>query len=349
MHAKFLLITLFLFSSFIVSAQDKSYDKSDSERNGVSTVTVPPNNINVIRVKDSIYMLKGRGGNIGVSVGENGIFMIDAQFAEASFNIQQRIRSISKKPLEILINTHHHPDHIGGNSSIAELGTMIFSHSNARSRMEASFGKSDIQKIDSIIQRSEGKIRTEEDKKDVMMNAKRIVSEMPKTKSPEGALPVVSFSEDITFNYNGEEIKVIHLSNAHTDGDVMVYFTKSNVLHTGDAFFNGKYPYVDLKSKGSLKGHVEGLIRILRTVNPDTKIIPGHGEIATIEDVKYTIGMFRFLTENVKFQIASKKTESEITAMRDFTKEYDEKGYGDGFITTESFLKMLYSELARKR
>jgi hypothetical protein len=110
----------------------------------------------------------------------------------------------------------------------------------------------------------------------------------------------------------------------------------------------GAYPYIDTKSNGSLKGYMGGLDQIVNTINEDTKIIPGHGSIATINDVKYTLSMFRFLSAKVEFQVVSKKTEAEVAAMRDITKEYDDKGYGDGFITTEQFLKTLYTESAKK-
>lgn len=355
MHTKFLKITTFLFISSFASAQESSDTVKHKDGNLVnqSTTTTTPNNVGVIRVKDSIYMLTGRGGNIGISVGEDGIFLIDDQFAKASPQIIQRIRNISSKPIEILINTHHHGDHVGGNSNIAELGTMIFSHANARSRMEASFAESTDQvshqqKIDSILRGYGDKLRTEEDKKAATANAEQVIIDMAKAKVPAGALPVVSFSRDLTFNYNGEEIKVIHLSNAHTDGDAMIYFTKSNVLHTGDAFFNGTYPYIDTKSSGSLRGYVGGLQQILRIANEDTKIIPGHGKIAAIADIKYTLGMFTYLSAQVEFNVVARKTETEVMAMRNLTKEYDEKGYGDGFITTEKFLKTLYNELAKK-
>ena len=355
MHNKFLLITTLLFGSFFASAQDKSDTVKDEDGNLVNktTTVATANNVGVLQVRDSIFMLTGRGGNIGVSVGEDGIFMIDGQYAKASPQILQRIRNISSKPIEILVNTHHHEDHTGGNSNIAELGTMIFSHTNARSRMKASFVEptdraSHQQKIDSILLGYGDKLRTEEDKKVAIANAEQIILDMATAKVPAGALPVVSFSRDLTFNYNGEEIKVIHLSNAHTDGDAMVYFTRTNVLHTGDAFFNGLYPYIDTNSNGTLRGYVTGLQQILRVANEDTKIIPGHGKIATISDIKYTLSMLKYLSPKVEIYVASKKTEAEVMAMRNLTKEYDEKGFGDGYITTEKFLQTLYNEIAKK-
>jgi len=265
----------------------------------------------------------------------------------------QRIRSISSKPIELLVNTHHHGDHVGGNGNMAALGTIIFSHANARMRMAEPYMESTMEshsrKIDSIVSSKGDKIRTEEDKKNALAEAERIVGSLEDNIDiPEGILPVVSFSKDLTFNYNGEKIKVIHLPNAHTDGDVMIYFTKSNVLHTGDAFFNGAYPYVDVNSKGSVKGYMIGLDKIISSINDKTKIIPGHGDVADIDDIKYTKSMFRFLTERIAIYVASKKTEEEVLAMKELTKEYDDKGFGDGFISTEKFIKVLYKEAAKK-
>ena len=355
MHNKILLITVLLLSSLQVTAQEKTdtVKNKDGKFVNESTTLATANNIGVERVHDSIFILSGRGGNIGVFIGEDGILMIDSQFAKTSPQLLQRVRNLSSKPIEILVNTHHHGDHIGGNSAIADVGALVFSHQNARTRMEGSIsGASDKEghqkQVDSIVATYGDKLQTEEDKKVAIANAEQIITNIEKANIPKGSLPVVSFEKNITFNFNGEKIKVIHLYNAHTDGDVMVYFTKSNVLHTGDAFFNGAYPYIDTKSDGSLKGYVGGLNQIVSIVNEDTKIIPGHGEIANIDDVKYTLGMFRFLTAKVEYHVISKKTEAEVAAMRDLTKEYDDKGFGDGFITTEKFLKTLYNETSKK-
>lgn len=355
MRTKFLLITAFLFVGSIASAQEESDMVKDKDGNFVNetTTVATPNNIGVVQVKDSIFMLTGRGGNIGISVGEDGVFMIDNQFAKASPHILRRIQNISSKPIEILVNTHHHGDHVGGNSNIAELGTLIFSHVNARKRMETAIIGSTPEeehqrKVDSIVNIYGDKIQTEEQRKDATITAEKTIKEMNSKMVPDGALPVVSFSRDLTFNYNGEEIKVIHLMNAHTDGDVMIYFTESNVLHTGDAFFNGAYPLIDTESNGSLKGYVGGLQQILKVANEETKIIPGHGEVATIADVKYTVGMFKYLSAQVEYNVVAQKTEAEVMDMRNLTKEYDEKGFGDGYVTTEKFLKTLYNELAKR-
>jgi glyoxylase-like metal-dependent hydrolase (beta-lactamase superfamily II) len=137
--------------------------------------------------------------------------------------------------------------------------------------------------------------------------------------------------------------------NAHTDGDAMVYFTGSNVLHTGDVFFNGKYPFIDTENGGSVKGYIAALEMVTKIINEDTKIIPGHGNLGTYKDLKNTINMLQTLNNRVTTAYVNRKTEAEVLSMTDLTKTYDDQGYGSGFITTEAFVKMLYSEVKKGR
>ena len=159
------------------------------------------------------------------------------------------------------------------------------------------------------------------------------------------ALPAIAFENDLLFHYNDEDIIMTHLPNAHTNGDVVVQFKKSDVIHTGDAFFNGRYPYIDLESGGSYKGYIKGLVTIQNLAGNDTKIIPGHGDLARKGDVLEVQKMLETLYSRVKLHYLQDKTEDEIAAMRDFTQFYDEKGYGDGYITTEKILRTLYKEV----
>lgn len=268
-------------------------------------------NTKLIKVNNKIYMLQGKGGNIGLSFGSDGVFMIDDQFADHIELIQQEIKSVSDKPVEFLVNTHFHNDHTGANAVMAETGTVIFSHDNVRVRL--------LEMIES-----------------------------EKKKVPQEILPMVTFSEDMTFYYNGEKILIFHVHNAHTDGDALVYFTNSNVLHTGDVFFNGKYPYIDIENGGSLKGYISALENVMKIINEDTKIIPGHGDIGTYKDVEYSQNMLSMVYKRVAGNYLNKKTEEEIVKMTDITKEYDQKGYGTGFIKTEDFLRMVYKEVAKE-
>ncbi|MEM0517802.1 MBL fold metallo-hydrolase [Aequorivita flava] len=297
MISKIFLNTFLLFSVLTVYSQSDTGEK---------------NNTKLLKITSKIYMLQGKGGNIGLSFGNDGIFMIDDQYAEDIEEIQKDIKKISKEPIRFLVNTHFHGDHTGGNAALAETGTVIFSQSNVRDRLQK------------MLKRES-------------------------TKISEVALPVVTFNDDLTFHFNGEKIYVFHVHNAHTDGDAMVYFTDSNILHTGDVFFNGKYPFIDTENGGSVKGYIAALEMATKIINEDTKIIPGHGNLGTFKDLKDTIIMLQTLYNRVATAYVNRKTEAEVLNMPDITKMYDDQGYGEGFISTEAFVKMLYSEVEKKR
>lgn len=269
-------------------------------------------NTKLIKINKDVYMLQGNGGNIGLSFGSDGIFMIDDQFADDIEQIQEDIKKKSDKPVRFLLNTHFHGDHTGGNAAMAQTGTVIISQDNVRDRLE------------DIIKKETKKI-------------------------PRESLPVITFTEDLTFHFNREKIYVFHVHNAHTDGDAMVYFTESNVLHTGDVFFNGKYPFIDTENGGSLQGCIQGLEKALLVINEDTKIIPGHGDVGTYKDLQKTIDMLSIIYKRVSTNYINKKTEEEVSKMTDLTREYDAQDYGSGFITREAFLKMVYGEVAKER
>ncbi len=352
MYYKCSILIIFLFGSINSTGQVISDDEA-GVNNSAQATNYKANKIGVIQVKDSIFMLKGRGGNIGVSVGEDGVFIIDSQFPDATADIVQRVKLLSKKPIKLLVNTHHHGDHVGGNSNLTAEGALVFSHEKARRRMTAPYMKEAKEKhqrkIDSILDGQGNKISTDEDRKMAVRDAEKIVGNLEDNMSlPQGTLPVVSFSKDLTFNFNGEKIMAVHIPNAHTDGDVVLYFTKSNVLHSGDAFVNKTYPYIDSKNSGSLNGYMIGLQKIIGLINTETRVIPGHGAIASIDDVSYTYNMIRFLSESIAFQVVQKKTEDQVVSMSEITKEYDDNGFGEGFITTEKFVRTLYKEVSKK-
>jgi glyoxylase-like metal-dependent hydrolase (beta-lactamase superfamily II) len=269
-------------------------------------------NTKLVKINNKIYMLQGKGGNIGLNFGNDGVFMVDDQFADDFEEIQKQIKKVSDKPVRFLVNTHFHGDHTGGNAAMAKTGAVIFSQENVRDRLKA------------MIQRDS------------------------KTISQE-ALPIVTFAEDLTFHINGEKVYVFHVHHAHTDGDAMVYFTDSNVLHTGDVFFNGKYPFIDLDNGGSLEGTIEAIGKALMLINEDTKIIPGHGNLGSYKDLQEAENVLSIVFKRVYSQYVNKKTEEEIVKMTDLTTEFDAKGYGDGFINTEDFLRMVYKSVAADR
>ncbi len=270
------------------------------------------NNTKLVKITNKIYMLQGKGGNIGLNFGNDGVFMIDDQFAEDFEEIQKQVKKLSNAPVRFLVNTHFHGDHTGGNAAMAATGATIFSQENVRARLQA---------------------MTQQDSKTISQEA----------------LPIVTFSEDLTFHINGEKILVFHVHNAHTDGDAMVYFTESNVLHTGDVFFNGKYPFIDIENGGSLKGTVEAIGKALMLINEDTKIIPGHGNVGNYRDLQNAENVLSTVYKRVYTHYVNKKTVDEVTKMADLTQEFDAEGYGSGFISTEDFLKMLYKSVALER
>lgn len=271
--------------------------------------------IEVTKVTDHIYMLVGQGGNIAISVGEDGVFMIDDQFAHLTPKILKAIQSVTDKPVEFLINTHWHGDHTGGNENMQKEGAVIVAHENVRKRMSMD-----------------------------QFNKERKTT---KKASPKEALPVITFSKDVSFFFNDESIFIFHVHEAHTDGDAMVYFTKSNVLHTGDAYFQGKYPYIDLNSGGSTQGYIAAIKKALLVINDDTKIIPGHRNMSTKTELQAYLEMLENIERNVFAEIRAGKTEEEVIKNTSITKKYDDLGYGDWFISGEVLRKTFYRSLQK--
>ena len=204
--------------------------------------------INAIQVSDSIYMLTGQGGNIGLFLGEDGTFIVDDQFAPLTEKILAAIKSVGGDTPRFLINTHFHGDHTGGNENLGNAGTLIVSHDNVRERL---------------------------------VNGSYIKAfGMNSPPANMAALPVLTFSEDMHFHINNESVNAVHVGSAHTDGDSIIYFEKANVVHAGDVFFNGFYPFIDSANGGSLKGTVAAVDAILAATDSNSKIIPGHGPLA---------------------------------------------------------------------
>jgi glyoxylase-like metal-dependent hydrolase (beta-lactamase superfamily II) len=265
------------------------------------------------KVAEGVYMLTGAGGNIGVSVGEDGIVMIDDQFQELTPRIQEALQKLSPKPVRFVINTHWHFDHVGGNENFGKAGAVILAHGNVRKRMSTA------------------------------QLVKMFNREVP--PSPHIALPVVTFESDVTVHYNDEELYVFHVDHAHTDGDGLILFRKANVLHTGDTLFNGSYPFIDVDSGGSIDGMIASADKVLGMVNEQTRIIPGHGPLATPKDLKAFRDMLATLRENVARLIREGKTlEQAITAAP--TRDLDPV-WGKGFLKPEQVVQMVYMDLER--
>ncbi|PHS10866.1 MAG: MBL fold metallo-hydrolase [Kordia sp.] len=265
------------------------------------------------QLTEQIYMLTGQGGNIGLFIGNEGVFMIDDQYAPLSPKILAAINKLTDKPVSYLINTHWHGDHTGGNENMQKVGATIIAHENVRKRMN----------------------------KDNMLLGKI------KPASPKGALPVITFTDDMMFHINGDDVLVSHVHNAHTDGDSFVYFSKNNVIHMGDLYFQGKFPFIDLDSGGSIDGYINAVNKILMIANDTTKIIPGHRNISNKAELTVFKKMLVSIRSLIQSEIDKGKMLEEVTHNTELTKEFNSE-YGGWFITDDVFRATVYKSLNAK-
>lgn len=231
--------------------------------------------IKVTPVAGAVYMLEGAGGNIGVSVGDDGIVIIDDQFAPLAPKIKAALASISKQPVRFVVNTHYHGDHTGGNEAFGETAPIV-AHENVRARLAAG------------------------------------TPEANQPPAPEGALPVLTFNDRVTIHANGEDIRALHVPHAHTDGDAVIFFSKSNVVHMGDLFFNGRFPFVDIDGGGSVSGVIAGVESVLPKIPAGAKIIAGHGPLGTAADLKAYAEALRGMRSAVEAGLAAGKTPAQL-------------------------------------
>ena len=267
------------------------------------------------KLSDTVYMLTGAGGNIGLSVGPDAVVMIDDQFAPLTPKIKEAIAKLSPNPVKYLVNTHWHFDHTGGNENFGGAGAAIVAHENVRKRMSV-----------------EGEIA---------------FLGMKVPASPRAALPAITFARDTILNVNGDELHVLHVLNAHTDGDSIVHFRKSNVIHAGDTFFNKLYPFIDTSSGGSVDGVIAAADRVLKMAGDDTKIIPGHGPLATKADLKAYRDMLAAISGNIKKQVKAGRTLAQVIESKP-TAKFDE-AWGKGFLNPQRFTEMIYKNLQAKK
>ncbi len=265
--------------------------------------------IKATHVAGKIYMLEGRGGNIGVSAGADGLLIVDDQFAPLADRIRAALKKINPGKLEFVLNTHYHGDHIGGNIEFGPEAHII-AHTNVRKRL-------------STPQQLSG--RTSE-------------------PQPAEALPVITFDNSLSLHFNGEEIHVIHYPRGHTDGDSIVFFKQSNVVHMGDHMFNGMFPFVDLDHGGDVKGMAKNVQAVIEKVPEDVKVIPGHGPLADRDDLKMFHAMLIETISHVQTQRAAGKTLTEIKAAGVPAKW---EPWGNGFIKTDRWLETIYNSLDR--
>ena len=265
--------------------------------------------IRPIKVADHIYMLEGSGGNIGVLTGKDGVLMIDDQFAPLSQKIKDAIKTLDPGEIRFLINTHIHGDHSGGNENFKRMGVTVIAHDRVRERMM---------------------------REHVTKEAK----EPPRDKD---AWPVITVTDKISFHLNDEDIDVFHFNSGHTDGDVIVYFKKANVFHTGDMFVRYGYPYIDASRGGGINGFIDYLDKLLPRMDENSKVIPGHGELATKADVKVFRDKLADMRDQVAAALKKGKKVEDIPALG-ITDKYDAE-WGKGFLKGKDYILFIAEDL----
>lgn len=267
--------------------------------------------IKVTKVSGSVYLLEGQGGNIAACVGDDGIVIVDDQFAPLADKIRAALKGISAKPLRFIINTHYHFDHTGGNLPLHE--ATIVAHDNVRKRLAQN---------------------------NVLGNGGSMKMEQP--ASPQEALPVVTFQHDVTLHVNGEDIRALHAPSGHTDGDSIVFFPKSNVVHFGDDFVRYGFPFIDIGGGGSSKGMIAGLESAIAQLPADVKVIPGHGALATLDDVRSYVKLLKETRGVVEEAVKAGKT---LEQMKQEKVLAPWQKFSGPFVTTDLFIETLYNEL----
>ena len=300
------LLLLFLLGAAVFAvAQDQDFSKVQ---------------IKVTKVSGNIYMLQGSGGNIAASVGEDGIVIVDDQYAPLADKIAAALKGIgvTDKPVRFVINTHYHGDHTGGNLPFATNGSTVIAQDNVRKRLETG-GKAGI----------------------------GTAMSMDQPAQPKGALPIITFDHDVTVHLNGEDIRALHFSGGHTDGDAIVFFPKANVVHMGDDFVRYGYPFIDVNAGGSVQGMIAACDKVANVLPSDVKVIPGHGDLANIGDVRDYSVMLRETRSVVQGAINSGKTPEQMKKEK-ILAAWDAK-YGKGSITPDLFIETLYNSLTNMK
>ena len=290
------LLTLFALSllSSLAFAQGQDFSKVEMK---------------ATKVAGNIYMLEGSGGNIGVSVGPDGILIVDDQFAPLADKIKAALKQLGEGKLKFVINTHWHGDHTGSNVVFGADSTII-AHDNVRKRL----------------------------------NSTNTVAGQTTQPAPKVALPIITFGESLSVHFNGEEIKAIHYPNGHTDGDGVIYFTGANVVHMGDDFVTYGFPFVDLASGGSVEGMTKNIGNVIAKLPADVKIIPGHGPLSTLDDLKKFHQMLVETSDIVRKQMQAGKSLDEIKAAG-LPAKYD--ALGKGFINTPIWIETIFKSLSK--
>ena len=269
--------------------------------------------VRTLKIANGVFMLMGAGGNIGVSAGTDGVILVDDQFAPLAPKIRAAVAAIDSGPIRFILNTHWHWDHTGGNETFARSGVLIIAQDNVRRRMS----------VDQFVAAIRDTVRA----------------------SPTIALPVVTFSDAVTFYMNGDSIEAFHVPPAHTDGDVIIRWRHANVIHAGDTFWNGLYPLVDLSSGGSVDGMVGAADRMLALADSATKIIPGHGPLGDRVALKAFRDMLATVRDRVRTAIRRGRTLDQVKAAKP-TAEFDAQ-WGRGSMTPDRLVEILFQDLSK--
>jgi glyoxylase-like metal-dependent hydrolase (beta-lactamase superfamily II) len=273
--------------------------------------------IKVTKVSGNVYFLEGAGGNIAASVGDDGIVIVDDQFAPLAEKIRAALKGITDKPLRFIINTHYHFDHTGGNLPLHD--ATIIAQDNVRKRLAQA---------------------------NVVGNGGSAMK-MDQPANPKEALPVITFGHDVTLHVNGEDIRALHAPSGHTDGDSIVFFPKSNVVHFGDDFVRYGFPFIDINGGGSSKGMIAALENAMTVLPKDVKVIPGHGALATLDDVRPFVTMLKETRAVVEKGVKAGKTLQQLQQEKVLA-QWD-KQYSGQFVSTDLFIETLYNELTGKK
>ena len=267
------------------------------------------------RLTDNVYMLIGQGGNIGVSAGDDGVFIIDDQFAPLTEKIVAAIRQITSEPVRFVFNTHWHGDHTGGNENLGEAGALIVAHDNVRERMS----------VEQVLERIGRPAATE-------------------PAAPDGALPVVTFAGDVSFHINDDLLHAFHVEAAHTDGDAIIHFQRANVVHMGDTFFRDRFPFIDTATGGSIDGMIAAAGAALALMDAETQVIPGHGPLSSRNDLTAYRDALRTMRNSVAALKEEGLTLDEIQARRPIRRQAE--AWGQDRAAEENFVATIHHGLS---
>jgi len=301
MRNRVLVVWACMLVAVLAPAQDRDFSKVE---------------IKVTKVSGNVYMLEGAGGNIGASVGEDGIVVVDDQYAPLAEKIQAALKGVTDKPVRFIINTHFHGDHTGGNAYFQKQAPVI-AHDNVRKRLEEGGTGGNLGSIS-----------------------------MERKPAAKEALPIITFDHDVTVHLNGEDIRALHFPSGHTDGDSIIFFPKSNVVHMGDDFVRYGFPFIDLGSGGSGEGMIAALQEVIPKLPADVKVIPGHGNISNLDDVREFVKMLVETRAAVEKGVKQGKTLDQLKQEK--VLDPWKKWNGD-FVTTDAFTETLYNDLTGKK